>query len=216
MQPKGGADRSSCGLALAAGGEAALDRAAALLRLEKDSAALGTALPGPALHPETPPAGLAALGRSGADIDDVLVAALAAPADVTAHAVPLDARLYLSRGASLWGARSATPVGAPKAPAQGGRRTWLVRPSVSALSRRSEPRAADSGAAPVDGWGAFRPPASLGLHSSGRETGVPQLIALLAHIPRKNPCSERFRLVRNASIHRYTFLREVLASDAVM
>jgi len=36
-------------------------------------------------------------------------------------------------------------------------------------------------------------------------TGVPQLFALLGHVRMKNPCSERFHLVRIARIHRYTF-----------
>jgi len=47
-------------------------------------------------------------------------------------------------------------------------------------------------------------------------TGVPQLIALLGRVSRRNPCSERFRLVQNARFHRYTFRREVLASASVM
>ena len=41
--------------------------------------------------------------------------------------------------------------------------------------------------------------------------GVPQLIGLLGHVSRKNPCSEAFRLVRTLSTHRYTFRDKVLA-----
>lgn len=44
------------------------------------------------------------------------------------------------------------------------------------------------------------------------KTGVPQLIALLAHVPTQNPCSEAFGLVRISKRHRYTFRVEVLAN----
>ena len=81
-------DLGEGGLALMPGGKAALDRAAAFLGLGKLAAAARTALPGLALQPEAPPADLAALGFGHAHIDDVLVASLASPADMTAHAVP--------------------------------------------------------------------------------------------------------------------------------
>jgi len=43
------------------------------------------------------------------------------------------------------------------------------------------------------------------------DTGVPQPIALLGHVPMKNPCSKPFRLVRSRETHRYTSRRKVLA-----
>ena len=43
------------------------------------------------------------------------------------------------------------------------------------------------------------------------ETGVPQLIALLAHVPSRNSCSEAFGLVRIPDWHRYTFRDKALA-----
>jgi len=42
-------------------------------------------------------------------------------------------------------------------------------------------------------------------------TCVPQLVALLAHILKRNPCSEAFRIVKIPKTHRYTFLGIVLA-----
>ena len=87
LRLQGGEDLGEGGLALLARGEAALDRAAALLGLGKLAAALRTGLLGLALDPEAPVADLAALRRRRADIDDVLEAVLAPAADVTAHAV---------------------------------------------------------------------------------------------------------------------------------
>ena len=87
LRLQGGEDLGEGGLALPARGEAALDRAAALLGLGKLAAALRTGLPGLALDPEAATADLTALRRGRADIDDVLEAVLAPAADVTAHAV---------------------------------------------------------------------------------------------------------------------------------
>jgi len=47
-------------------------------------------------------------------------------------------------------------------------------------------------------------------------TGVPQLITLLGRVAAKDPCSERFGLVRNARRHRYTVTSEVLARLVVL
>lgn len=51
-----------------------------------------------------------------------------------------------------------------------------------------------------------------GLLAKLSHAGVPQLIALLAHVPTQNPCSEAFGLVRISKRHRYTFRVEVLAN----
>ena len=43
------------------------------------------------------------------------------------------------------------------------------------------------------------------------ESGVPQLIALLAHVSTNKPCSAAFDLVRIARSHRYTLCTKDLA-----
>ena len=91
-------------------------------------------LPGLALQPEALVAALAALRRGAAHVDDVLEAGTASPADVTAHAVPLDARLYVALVSFTLGDDRATPRGGPKAPARWPQATRVVRSSVGNLA----------------------------------------------------------------------------------
>lgn len=103
---------------LLAGGKARLGLAAAFLDLGESAAALRALGLRSALDPEAPAAVLAPLRRRQADVDDVLEARLASPANVTLHASSNDDERTRSTEMSVGTNRCGAPVG-----------TWSARPA---------------------------------------------------------------------------------------